>query len=266
MRVGVIGCGAISSVIVGAAVSEGFANIVALFDRHVDRAERLATRCNAIAAKTFDEFLEVEMDVVVEAASQQAVAMYAERVLEKADLMIMSVGALADGKLLKRIIEAAERNSHKIYLPSGAVAGIDALKAVADLIEEVVLTTRKNPESLKGAPFFESAGIKPEDIKEETLLFEGSAREAVVLFPQNINVAAIVSLAGVGFDRTKVRIIADPGLRTNIHEIRAKGSFGEIVTTTNNVPSPQNPKTSYLAALSAVRTLKNLRQKIVIGT
>ena len=264
MRVGVIGCGAIGSVIVKAARLEGFAEIVALYDKHVEKAQKLAE--NAFVAKNFDEFIDIDMDVVVEAASQQAVEAYAEKILERADLMMMSVGALANDELLSRIERAAKKNNRRIYLPSGAVAGLDALKSVSSVADEVVLTTRKNPASLKGAPFFDIYGINPDEIKEETLLFEGSARQAVKLFPQNINVAAAVSLAGIGFDRTKVRIIADPKIKTNIHEVRVKGEFGEIVAITNNVPSQQNPKTSYLAALSAVRTLKNIGQRIVVGT
>ncbi len=266
MKVGIIGCGAIGSVIVKATREEKFAEVVALFDKNIEKARRLAKgEFGEFIAESFEEFIGIEMDVVVEAASQQAVKLYAERVLEKANLMIMSVGALVDSELLERIERAAEKYGRKVYLPSGAVAGLDALKSVKSA-EEVVLTTRKNPISLKGAPFFEIEGINPDEISEETLLFEGSARQAVKLFPQNVNVAAAVSLAGIGFDKTRVRIIADPELKTNIHEVRARGAFGEIVATTNNVPSPQNPKTSYLAALSAVRTLKNIGQRIVIGT
>jgi len=264
VKVGIIGCGAIGSVIVRATREEGFAEVVALFDKNIEKARKLAE--DAFVAESFEEFIGIEMDVVVEAASQQAVKLYAERVLEKADLMIMSVGALSDDELLKRVEMTAEKYGKKVYLPSGAVAGLDAIKSVSELAEDVVLTTRKNPISLKGAPFFEIKRINPDEISKETILFEGSARQAVKLFPQNVNVAAAVSLAGIGFDRTKVRIIADPKLKTNIHEIWARGAFGEIVATTNNVPSPQNPKTSYLAALSAVRTLKNIRQRIVVGT
>jgi len=266
VKIGLIGCGAIGSIIVDSIVKEKFANIVALFDSNVKKAERLASICKAYVAKTFEDFLDVKMDIVVEAASQQAVEMYGEIILKKADLMIMSVGALADESLAKRLLNTAEKYNHRIFLPSGAVAGIDALKAVAEYAREVVLITQKNPKSLENAPFFKLKGIKPENIKEKTILFEGNAREALKLFPQNVNVAAIVSLAGIGFERTKVVVIADPSLKTNIHEIRIKGPFGEIVTITNNVPFPQNPRTSYLAALSAVRTLKNIRQRVIIGT
>jgi aspartate dehydrogenase len=264
VRIGVIGCGAIGSVIINAARQQGFAEVAALFDKCVDRAQKLAGK--AFVARSFEEFIDIDMDVVVEAASQQAVEIYAEKILEKANLMLMSTGAFANDELLDRIENAAKLNNRKIYLPSGAVAGLDAIKSVSHLAKEVVLTTKKNPSSLASAPFFDVYSMNPNEIKEEKLLFEGSAREAIKLFPQNINVAAAVSLAGIGFDRTKVRIIADPKLKRNVHEVRVRGDFGEIVTVTKNVPSPQNPKTSYLAALSAVRTLKNIEQRIVIGT
>jgi aspartate dehydrogenase len=264
VRIGLIGCGAIGGVIVEASRTEGFADVVVVFDIVKERAEE--TSGGAYVAETFDEFIGVDMDVVVEAASPEAVRVFAEKVLEKADFLIMSVGALSDRDLLTKIESVAEKYGKKVYLPSGAVSGLDALKSVSHLAEEVTLTTIKNPESLAGAPFFDVYGIKPEEIKKRKHLFTGNAREAVELFPQNVNVAAAVSLAGIGFDKTKVRIIADPELRTNIHEIKVKGSFGEILTVSNNLPFPKNPKTSYLAALSAVRTLKNIGDKIIVGT
>lgn len=264
MKIGLIGCGAIGSVIVEAVRTEKFAEVAVLYDRVVERAKKIAG--SAAVASSFDEFIDVDVDVVVEAASQEAVEEYAESILERADLMIMSAGALAKNNLLDRIEKATEKNNNKVYLPSGAVSGLDALKSVSELADEVTLTTIKNPISLKGAPFFDIYGVKPEEIKDKTTLFTGTAREAVRLFPQNVNVAAAVSLAGIGFDRTLVKVVAEPGLNMNIHELRVKGDFGEFVAVTRNFPFPKNPKTSYIAALSAVRTLKRIGERIVVGT
>jgi aspartate dehydrogenase len=119
-----------------------------------------------------------------------------------------------------------------------------------------MLTTTKSPKALAGAPFFETSKIKLDDITKSTVIYEGTAAEAVRAFPANVNVAAVLSLAGIGVDKTKVRIVADPQATTNQHEIAASGSFGEIIITVNNVPSPGNPKTSFLAVLSAIECLR----------
>jgi len=133
-------------------------------------------------------------------------------------------------------------------------------------IYEVTLTTRKPPSSLEGNPLVKERNIDLKAVREPLLLYEGSAREAVKLFPRNVNVAGSLSLAGVGPDKTKVRIIADPGVENIIHEIRVRGEFGELETRTINKPFPNNPKTSYIAALSAVATLKKIAGNIVVGT
>jgi aspartate dehydrogenase len=268
MKVGLIGCGAIGNII-AKAIDEGEEELVVVYDINEGKSVELVRKLKkrpAIAG-SFDEFMARELDVVIEAASQQAVEQYAERVLKAGkDLMVMSVGAFVNAELFSRLKKIARENKRRIYLPSGAVVGIDALKAVSSKIKEVVLTTRKHPESLKGAPFFKKNQIKADEIKTPTLLFEGNAREAVELFPQNINVAAAVSIAGIGFERTKVRIIADPKIERNVHELRVVGDFGELNTLAINVKSPANPKTSYLAALSAVKTLRNLSESLVVGT
>lgn len=279
LKVGLIGCGAIGNVIYNAIVhgvapgsdkdshnlSERF-EVVGVYDLKLEESRKMAGK---LAVDNFEKFLLLDMDIVVEAASQNAVREYGEIILESGkELLIMSVGAFSDDLLLKRIREAAIKNEKRVYLPSGAISGIDAIKAVKEFIVEASLTTTKNPRSLVGAPFFENKDIDidPSKLKGKTVLFEGSAREAIDLFPQNVNVAAILSLAGVGFDRTKIRIIADPDTDKNTHEIMVKGAFGTIRTISENVPSPDNPKTSYLAAISAVQTLRNLRESIIIGT
>ncbi len=208
------------------------------------------------------------VDLVIESASQNAVRLLVPRVLEAGcDVMILSVGALADEELRKKLFRLAQQNNCKLYFPSGAVVGIDGINsASAAEISSVTLTTRKPPSGLAGAPYVVCKGIELEKIEKETLLFEGSASEAVKAFPTNVNVAATISLAGIGFERTKVRVIADPALSRNVHEITVEGEFGKFFTRVENLPSPENPKTSYLAALSAISTLKKIMNPIKIGT
>ncbi|KYH42786.1 MAG: L-aspartate dehydrogenase [Candidatus Bathyarchaeota archaeon B63] len=193
---------------------------------------------------------------------------YAVKALSRGkDLMVLSTGALLDDDLLKEISRIAEEKGRKVYIPSGAIVGLDNVKAAAvGPVEEVTLITRKPPESFEGAPFMAERGIKPSEIDRPTVLFEGSAREAVRLFPRNVNVSASLSLAGIGADRTRVKIIADPNVRSIIHEIHVRGEFGEMMMRTVNKPFPENPKTSYIAALSAIATLRKISGSIIVGT
>jgi len=181
--------------------------------------------------------------------------------------MIMSTGALIDDELFREISKVAEKTGRKVYIPSGAIVGLDNIKAAAVRpIEEVTLITKKPPRSFEGAPFITRRKINLSALNKPLLLFEGSAREAVKLFPKNVNVSASLSLAGIGPDRTKVKIIADPQTKSITHEIHVKGEFGEIMTRTFNKPFPENPKTSYIAALSAIATLRKICGNIIIGT
>jgi aspartate dehydrogenase len=217
---------------------------------------------------SFDEILQEDLDLVLEAASQEAVRTLVPKVLRaKKNVMIMSAGALVDESLFQEIKDLAKKNNLKVYLPSGAIAGLDGIKSASvEEIEEVTLKTTKHPRSLEGAPFFKKHHLDLSEIKKPTIIYEGPAEEAVKLFPSNVNVAASLSLAGIGAKRTKVQIIADPDTEINIHEIIAEGKFGALKTRTENIPSPDNPKTSYLAALSAIATLKKITESIQIGT
>lgn len=269
MRVGLIGCGAIGTTIAKAVESDERIRLEAVYDLEFQKALRMVQNLEqkVEAVENFEDLISLHLDVVVEAASQHAVEQYGESILQTGkDLMVMSVGAFVDEGLLERITKTAEENRRRLIIPSGAVSGIDTIKTVSRLIDEITLTTTKHPESLRGASFFQKKGINPEGIKEECVLFEGSAREAVRLFPENVNVAAVISLAGAGWDKTKVKIVADPAVDRNIHQVKASGEFGEVVTLSRNVKSPNNPRTSYLAALSAIKTLKNMENSIVIGT
>ena len=208
------------------------------------------------------------IDIVVEAASQDAVKDVALSVLQnKKDLMIMSVGALLDESIYDILSDACKDFKKTIYLPSGAIAGLDGIKSIKDELKSLSITTTKHPRSLKGAKFFETSEINLDDITSSTIVYEGTAKEAVTLFPANINVAALLSLTGIGSEKTSVKIIADPNTDKNTHHIEATGKFGKMTFTIENIPDANNPKTSRLAILSAIETLKKYcSDEIQIGT
>ncbi|MEM4633884.1 MAG: aspartate dehydrogenase [Candidatus Anstonellaceae archaeon] len=192
------------------------------------------------------------VQLVVEAASQEAVPLL-EECLEYCDVMIMSVGALTDDLLKERLYRKAKQHGRKIYIPSGAIGGLDAISSLRGKIKSVLLETYKPPSSL---------GRKD---AERKIVFEGSAREACALYPKNINVAATLSLAGIGMQKTKVRIISDPAAKNIVHKIFVKSVAGKIEMIFDNLPSKHNPKTSMLAALSALDTIKKIEEEILIG-
>ena len=262
-KVGLVGCGTIGSQLAMAVDSGKVANasLVSLFDVVENNAQGLKSKMRGkpSAYSDFDRFISSDIDIVVEAASQEAVRKFGKMILRAGkDLMVMSVGALADRAFLSELLQAASENGSRIYVPTGAIAGIDAVRTVRHLLESVTLTTTKSPKALAGAPFFETSKIKLDEITEWTVIYEGAASDAVKAFPANVNVAAVLSLAGIGADKTKVRIVADPVATTNQHEIVATGSFGEIRIAVSNVPSPGNPKTSFLAVLSAIECLRSI--------
>ncbi|MGC9514745.1 aspartate dehydrogenase [Methanocrinis sp.] len=268
LKIGLVGCGAIGTEI-AKAIDRGdiAAELVAVFDRNEERARELVRRLEIRPEISGLEGLVELSEVVVEAASQRSVPEVARAALERGrDLMIMSVGALLDGDLYRMVADLAKENGCKVYLPSGAISGLDGLKsASAGKIELVTLTTTKNPKGFSGAPYIEDMQIDLAAITEPAVIFEGPAEEAVSAFPANVNVAATLSLAARGA-RVMVRIVADPEIDVNVHQISAEGDFGRITTKVENLPSPQNPKTSYLAALSAIATLRSIAEPIKIGT
>jgi aspartate dehydrogenase len=177
----------------------------------------------------------------------------------------MSVGALANTIFLTELLDLAHirKGRSRIYVPTGAIAGIDAIRSVRHLLDSITLTTTKSPKALAGAPFFATSEVNLDTITKITEIYEGSAAEAVKLFPANVNVAAVLSLAGLGADKTKVRVIVDPHATTNQHEIVATGRFGDMKMTVNNVTTPGNPKTSFLAVLSAIECLRSVCDDVI---
>lgn len=274
LGIGIIGCGAIGTTIAKAIDKGSIPNskLVTVFDQFTERIEGLSKilQSKFDIARSFEDLVKKRgVELVVEAASQKAVKEYGVKVLQRRKkLLIMSVGALLDTKTRGKIIAASRRYGVGVYVISGALAGIDAVRAAKiGGLDEVILTTRKNPISFIDSPYLKEKRIDVKNIREPLLLYDGSALEAVRHFPANVNVAATLSLAGLGAEKTKVRVIADPSITINIHEVIVKGSFGTMNIVMQNVPQPDNPKSSYLAALSAIETIKSISNKeIRIGT
>jgi aspartate dehydrogenase len=254
MKLGIIGCGAIGTDVAIAVDKMEEIEKMYLYDIDENKAKLLCKKLKKAEVKKVEYFLD-EVDVVFEAASQQAVVEYGEKVLKAGKhLIIMTIGALFDDDLRERLVRAAKKNNCKIYLPSGAACGIDGIKAASVAkIDYVTLVTTKPPEAFD------------KKYNKRTIVFEGNAREAVKNFPKNINVAACLSLAGVGFDKTRVKIIADPVVTRNSHKILAHGEFGRLRAEIENMPNPNNPKSSYMASLSAIATIKKILDPIQIG-
>ena len=268
LKIGLVGCGAIGTEIAKAIDSgEIDANLVAVCDHNPATANALIDSLQAKPIKAkLDELVSLS-DLVVEAASQKAVPAIAIAALEKGkSLMIMSVGALADQELYRKLKNLAKEHDSRVYIPSGAISGLDGLKSASiGTIRKVTLTTTKNPKGLEGAPYILEKKIDLGALTKATVIFEGTAAEAVKAFPANVNVAATICLAAREGE-VRVKIIADPNIQVNRHEIVVEGDFGQIYTKVENVPFPRNPKTSYLAALSAIATLRSIVEPLKIGT
>ena len=254
MKLGIIGCGAIGTDVANEADKMKEIEKIYLHDIKKDASNKLIKYLKKAEIRPVKDFLE-DVDIVFEAASQGAVDEYAEEVIKAGkDLVIMSVGKLLDNEFMKNIEKIAKEKKCRIYLPSGAVCGIDGvLSASIDTIDEVTLVTTKPSESLN------------KKVNRRMILYDGNARNAVKKFPMNINVAASLALAGIGFEKTKVKIVVDPVATRISHKILAHGRFGRLRAEVENMPNPNNPRSSYMASLSAIATLKRIVNPIQIG-
>lgn len=269
LKIGIVGCGAIGSSLAKEIVTNfgNSASLAALFDIRPEKAQLLSrqlTKSAKLCAANLDILIK-RSDLVIEASSAKAAWEIARKSLSGGrKVMIMSVGGMVDH--LDELSALALRNNSQVYFPSGAISGIDALKAANIAgVKKVVLTTRKNPNAFKGVEYVER-NFKLIGLKKDKVLFSGKAALAIKLFPQNINVAAVLGLAAIGMAKTQVRIIASPYVKKNIHEVLIESKAARIFTRTENILHPQNPKTSYLAVLSAIATLKQILEPVKIGT
>lgn len=267
-KIGIVGCGAIGSGIAKSVKKElkNCCTLSGLYDIDVSKSEKLARALGSSKPiKTSLQSLIKSCDLVVEAVNAKntheiiSAALHARK-----NVLAMSVGKLLNEPGLFRL---AEKNHCTILLPSGAISGIDAIKAASLAgISSVTLTTRKPPSGFAKNLHVTERGINLDRIKAETVIYDGNVDRAVQLFPENTNVAATIALACGAKDKLRVRIITAPDFKRNSHEIDVIGGFGRMVSRTENVVCPDNPKTSYLAVLSAIQTLKQFFSVIKIGT
>lgn len=204
-------------------------------------------------------------DVVVECLPSAQFAAIAAPTIERGCIfMPLSAGMLINHMGL---VERAQETGARIIVPTGALLGLDAVRATAEgRIESVKIVTRKPPAGLAGAPLLIEHGISVDGLKEPLLVFEGSAREAIAGFPANVNVAVALSLAGIGPDRTRCEIWADPGVTRNTHTIVAKSDSSDLTMTIENIPSEENPRTGKITALSVLAALRRLTAPLVVGS
>ena len=241
----------------------GEATIVGVLVRDPSRYEAEAAALGIPFVASARALADLNPDVVLEAGGHAAFRAHVPDLLRAGlDVIAISVGALADPALLADVEAAAAEGKARLRIPSGAIAALDAISS-ANLgrIERVVHTVRKPPATLLDGPEADEVLASG----QPRVLYDGPAREATQLFPANVNVVAAVSLAGIGLDRTVARVIADPSVERNTHEVEAIGDFGRLSVTMENIPTNDNPKTGRIVALSLARALRSLSERVVVG-
>ena len=239
--------------------------LVAVAARDRDKARANVAGFAAPAPVVDLEELAERAEVVVECAPAAVFAALAESAIEKGRIFVpVSVGALLPRPDL---VERAKETGARIVVPSGALLGLDAVRAAAEgMIESVTLVTRKPPGGLAGAPYLAERGIALDGLTAPLKVFEGNAREGARGFPANVNVAAALSLAGIGPDETRLEIWADPTVTRNTHTIEVEADSARFQMTIENVPSEENPRTGRITPLSVIATLRRLTAPLVAGT
>jgi aspartate dehydrogenase len=266
LQVGIVGMGTIGRAIAQALdMGEMVASLRAISSRDTHKARQFAAALRHQPAVLPLDQLIAACDLVIEAATQDALSAIAPPTLVAGkDLMVLSVGGLLDHPEWS---DLAAQHSCRIYVPSGAIVGLDGVKgACVGHIESVTITSRKPPTGLAGAPYVEEQGIDVFALSTETVIFEGTARQACKGFPANVNVSAALSLAGIGPDQTRIRILVAPGSTRNTHDVEVIGEFGRLTTRIENVPSDTNPRTGKLSYLSAIAMLKEMTSPVRLGT
>ena len=263
--IGIVGCGAIGRALLGAVDSGKLSVDVAGVTSRTEHTARayLGTLQTPPSYVDLSELI-ARSDLVIEAAGGSVVPDLAhDTFAAQKDLMVISIGALLDHP---EIIEKSRESGCRLYAPSGAIAGLDGIKSASvGEVTKVVMVSRKPPGALEGAPYLVENEIILAGLDHEEEIFRGSAREVCKAFPANLNVSAAVSLAGIGPDRTEVRVVAVPGLERNCHDIEVEGEFGRLSVHIENVPS-ENPKTGKLTALSIIRSVQDVVDPFRVGT
>ncbi len=266
MQTVIVGLGAIGRMIVERLAGDGSAvRLAAVLVRPARAAQAREELAPDVAVYTSaEEVVAARPDMVVECAGQAALRQYGETLLGAGlDLMVVATGALADGAYRARLMAAAEKGGARLLVPAGATAGLDGLGALkAGGLEKVTYISTKPSWAWKGTPA--ETAFDLDALAEKTVIFEGRAEAAALDYPQNANLAATIAMAGVGFDRTYVRLVADPGAVINSGRIEAEGEFGHMVMEMRGQPMASNPKTSAVTALSLIYALNKETSRFVI--
>ena len=266
IKVGIIGCGTIGTALAKILVKDFrvHAKLLYVADHHPEKITRLKRQLKTPVRRVPVDQLILDCDFIIEAASATVSKKIAFQALKRnKQVLVMSVGGLLGPSLAKQV----QKSRGKLWVPSGAVAGVDGLLGAREAgLKKVTLKTCKPPAGLKGAVYFQKKKFPVLRGKKEVCVFRGSAAQAVKAFPQNVNVAAVLSLAGLGPKKTRVEVWTSRAYRKNQHEILIHSRAGTIRTVTENVPAPKNPKTSALAFYSAAATLRKVFSQFRIGT
>ena len=255
-RIGLIGFGAIGKEVykkISKKIIKGY-DIVGIFSKDIESGNI----SKKIKCKSLEDLLKKKPSIIIEAASVEACKNYAEKILrKKIDFICLSVCSFADKNFFKKIFSLTKKVNNKLYIPTGAISGLDAISS-ASLSKElkyVKLIQRKPPKALLKA-------LELKKIKKERILLRATARKVCNQFPKNSNIAATLAICGIGFDKTKVIVIADPKVKKNIAEIEATGKFGKLRVILENNPS-NNPKTSRLTAMSVILSLNKRKSSFL---
>ncbi len=265
-KIALIGYGAIAHMVVDelAKVADKFeiSAVLVRTKRAAAAREELPDHIEVVSDVT--DLLALSPDLVVECAGQSAILDYAEAVLGSGtDLMVIATGAFAEAGLLDKLSDRAQSTGARLLLPAGAIAGIDGLTALRlGGLDRVIYTSTKPPEAWRETPAEQSIDL--DSLTEPTVFFTGSPIDAARNYPKNANLAMTVALAGIGVERTEVRLVADPNTTNNTGRIHAEGRFGRLEVEVEGQPAPDNPKTSASTALSMVHAIYNLTATVVM--
>ena len=268
IKLGIVGCGAIGQGTASFLDKHLSRELVLgfIYDKDIRQAEALKQKLHNFRPRIVDslEDLVKNSDLILETASWKIIDTLMKKALQyKKDLIILSIGGLINKK---HLLNKAKKRGITIYLPSGAICGVDGILAsYQGKIKKCILSTSKPPQGFKDVAYFQKRKINLAKIKKETIVFQGSPQKAFKYFPKNINVASTLLLAS-DFKNTKVYVKINPKIKRNIHEIYLESEVGKITIKVENTPSKDNPKTSTLAIASAQALIKKLTSKVKIGT
>ena len=264
LRLGLLGGGAIGNDVIDMVDSQ-FSDRIKIPAVLVQRPRGRHCNKNSLITHKPAEFFSINYDTILEVAGHSAVKQFAEKILNSGtNLLVTSVGAFTDDTLYYNCIRQAENSGAKLVIPSAGIGALDTLSAAAvGGLDSVQMIIRKDPKAWYGThaeQLFDLANLT-----QPTIIFEGNPREGATIYPQNVNISAAVSLAGLGLDKTKLTIIAATHLKTHICEIRAKGAFGSFSFREDLAVSESNPKTGKIVAMAVMKTIKQMVSPVTIG-